>query len=447
MISDRLTGSSFLSNCGVATSAMPHENLVDSGLSSGLANGTNPLNGLRSSGPQKPAANIFVVVTNTQSGNLKLIICFCVLPVSVPMESDKYVQTTAPAPTLVGRKRYVLVPAAILVAYVCYLAFAEPLLFSIDFDKARILVASMAAFFFIGLLVWADKENDKDKLWEDVLSRHLENSDRTKLADVQLADLLPAENHELSAALDSPMASNFDSSDTPGLQIHRWVGNIVCFLGRYGALVVAMQIANFVLRWPLGGYTKSDLISGSVIVIVGFIAALPVVLIWLFNRSKPLLASTGYKKLKPTLAKHRCYAYFKYHRQVLLDHGFEELFDAQFDSTICTFFASSNRDLIVEVGIGNYGRFYFGARTVTEDGTMFHTHSGGFDPRAAKHPDSVQVNTCQSKPIETLLRKHAVALTNRLIKSKTRLVVLKDQIIDQLFLANRFRYTPMNFWK
>ena len=127
------------------------------------------------------------------------------------MESNKYVKNAAPTPTLVGCKRYVLIPATLLVAYFCYLAFAEPLIYSVDFDKAKMLFAGMAVFLFIGLLVWADKENDKDKLWEELLSKRLANSDRTKLADVQLADLLPAENHELSAALDSPMASNFDS--------------------------------------------------------------------------------------------------------------------------------------------------------------------------------------------------------------------------------------------
>ena len=125
------------------------------------------------------------------------------------MESNKYAQTTAPTPTLVGRKRYVLVPAALLIAYFCYLAFAEPLIFSVDFDKAKIVFACMAAFIFLGLLVWADKENDKDKLWEVLLNKRLENSNRTKLADVQLADLLPDECHELSGALDVPMASNF----------------------------------------------------------------------------------------------------------------------------------------------------------------------------------------------------------------------------------------------
>ena len=363
------------------------------------------------------------------------------------MESNKFVQTTALAPTLVGRKRYLLVPAALLLAYLCYLTFAEPLIFSVDFDKAKILFACVAVFFFMGLLVWASNENDKDKAWEELLNKHLENSKRNKLDDVKLADLLPDESCELSAALDAPMASSFHSSDTPGFQLHRWVANIASMLFQFGALMILMEIMKLVIHSTLGKYSESDLIVGITFSIAGVIFMLPAVMIWLFNRDIPLLTRTGYKKIDPALAKHRRYAFFKYHRQVLLDHGFEELFDAQFDSTVCTFFASANRDLIVEVGIGNYGRFYYGARTATEDGTMFHTRSGGLNPETINNPESVQLNICQSKPIETLLRKHAVMLTSRLIKSKTRLVILKDQVIDQLFLANRFRCTPVNFLK
>ena len=363
------------------------------------------------------------------------------------MESNKFVQTTAPTPTLVGRKRYFLVPAALLVAYFCYLAFAEPLIYSVDFDKAKMLFAGMAVFLFIGLLVWADKENDKDKLWEELLNKRLANSDRTKLADVQLANLLPDESHKLAAALEAPMVSNFDSSDTPGLQIHRWIVNPAWILAHYGAFGIAMQAMNLALRWPLGGYTKSDLTVGITFSIAGVILMLPAVTIWLFNRRKPLFTSTGYKKIDTTSAKHRRHAFFKYHRQVLLDHGFEELFDAQYDSTICTFFASSNRDLIVEVGIGDFGRFYYSARTVADDGTMLHTRSNGFNQSIPNNPESVLIDICHNKPIETLLRKHAVTLANRLTKSKTRLVILKDQIIDQLFLANRFRRAPVSLFR
>ena len=363
------------------------------------------------------------------------------------MESNKYVKNAAPTPTLVGCKRYVLIPATLLVAYFCYLAFAEPLIYSVDFDKAKMLFAGMAVFLFIGLLVWADKENDKDKLWEELLSKRLANSDRTKLADVQLADLLPDESRNLAAALEAPMVSNFDSSDTPGLQIHRWIVNPAWLLAHYGALMIFLEITKLAIHSALGKYSESDLIVGITFSIAGVIFMLPAATIWLFNRSKPLFTSTGYKKTDTTSAKHRRYAFFKYHRQVLLDHGFEELFDAQYDSTICTFFASSNRDLIVEVGIGNFGRFYYGARTVAEDGTMLHTRSNGFNERLPNNPESVLIDICHNKPIETLLRKHTVTLANRLTKSKTRLVILKDQIIDQLFLANRFRRAPVSLFR
>ena len=215
-------------------------------------------------------------------------------------------------------------------------------------------------------------------------------------------------------------------------------------MAHYGALILAMNIVELTIRWPLGGYTESDLVVDIIFSIAGVILMLPAVTIWFFNRSKPLLTSTGYKKIDTKSAKHSRYAFFKYHRQVLLDHGFEELFDAKYDSTICTFFASSNSDLIVEVGIGNFGRCYYAARTVSEDGTMFHTRSNGLTTHP-NNPESVLGDICLNKPIETLLRKHAVTLTSHLTESKTRLVILKDQIIDQLFLANRFRRGPASF--
>lgn len=353
------------------------------------------------------------------------------------MESNKFAQTTVPTPTFVGRKRYVLVPATLVVAFLGYLAFIEPLVFSVEFDTTRILLVSMAAFFFMGLLVWADKENDKDKAWEEILSKHLENSRRNKLVSTQLADLLPDGSEELSATLNSPMASNFDSADPTGSQLNRWFSKGAFMLVHMGAYMIAMPIVQMVFYWLMGKFTESHLSVSIITQLIGGIALLPAVFIWVFYR-KPILTSTSYRRIETASAKHRRYAFYKYHQQVLLDSGFTELCDVQFDSTICTFFGNSNRDLIAEVGVFN-GRCYYGARSATEDGKMFHTRSGGFEPAALYNPDSVQIKICEGKPIEALLRNHAVTLTNHLLKSNTRVVALDDQLIDQLFLANRFR--------
>jgi len=81
------------------------------------------------------------------------------------MQPNQFVRNTAPTPHLVGCKRYFLLAAAAGTLGLSYLAFVEPLLFGTEFDKAQIVFAFLAAFFFLGLLVWASTENDKDKVW------------------------------------------------------------------------------------------------------------------------------------------------------------------------------------------------------------------------------------------------------------------------------------------
>jgi len=216
---------------------------------------------------------------------------------------------------------------------------------------------------------------------------------------------------------------------------------IVSQLASFGKLAVLMQIIKLPTLWVIRKATPSEVDVAIVFLIAGVILLIPYGLIKLLNRPQHLLRSTGYTKIDTASAKHRRYDFYKFHRQVLLDNGFEELFDARFDSTTCTFFASSNRDMIAEVGIFNYGRSYYGVRTVTEDGTLYESRSGGFKKGTPSDPESIQLCIFEKMPLENLLREHAKRLANCLQASKSRLVILKDQVIDHLFLANRYRYT------
>ena len=355
------------------------------------------------------------------------------------MAPQKNARASAPTPFMAGYKRYFLLEAAVLVAFLGYYAFVEPFLFGVEFQKPKIVFAGLAAFLFMGLLVWASNENDKDKVWGELLSKYLEDPTRSQRDDIQLADFLPENSQELTATLNVPLASDLKSPDAPGYQLNRRLFSIASLMAYFGALVAANQLLRLPIVWSMGEIRASDVDLAIIFIAMGAVLLIPYGLIKLLSR-RPLLLSTGYSRLDKDSAKHRRYNFCKFHRQILLDNGFEELFDARFDSTRCTFFVSSNRDMVAEVGVNRYGRMYYGVRTVTEDGTLYQSRSGGFIPGSPSVSESVQLYVSEKMPIEDLLRKHAVLLAKRLLESKSRLVILKDKVIDQLFLANRFRH-------
>ena len=357
------------------------------------------------------------------------------------MDSNNYVTTTTPIPFLVRCKRYYLLAAAAAVVLLSgYAAFVQPFLFSTEFNKAQVVFTAVLGFFFLGLVVWASKENDKDKVWGELLAKRLSTVDRSLRDKIEIADLLPEDNPELLARLSVPLAADFISKDTPGRQLNHRTHKIASALSHGGYLIVCLESAQLVLLWLIGKFESPNVDVTVALLIAGAISLIPYELIKRFNQSKPLFQSTAYARIDRDSAKHRRYKFYKYNRQILLDNGFKELFDARYDSTICTFFASSNRDMIAEVGIFEYGRLYYGVRTVAEDGTMYESRSGGLRAGNRDTPESVQLCIFERMPIENLLREHAVGLAKRLKESKSRLVILKDQVIDRLFLGNRFRY-------
>ena len=357
------------------------------------------------------------------------------------MQPNQFVKNTAPTPCLVGLKRYVLLAAVVGLLGLSYFAFVVPIISASDFDKPTVVFACLAIFFFFGLLVWASNEEDKDKVWGELLSKRLSDPNRSTRDDIQLADLLPEDSHELQKALNVHLASKIDSTDTPGWQMNRRLLKIVSIMASFGLQAIALQAVQLFMSWAIQGADAAKTQVALFFWITGAVLVIPYGAIKLLTRPSPLLRSTGYRRIDSESAKHRRYEFYKFHRQVLLDNGFEELFDARFNSTSCTFFASSNRDTIAEIGIFDYGRMYYGVRTVVEDGTMFTTRSAGFTDIKLSTPDTIHLCICKKMPLENLLRKHAVLLAIRLKDSKSRLVTLKDQVIDHIFLANRYRYT------
>ena len=362
------------------------------------------------------------------------------------MDPNTFIETNAPTPILVGRKRYFLLGAAILVLWLTYVALVEPLLFATKFETPIVFLACLVTSLFLGLLVWASIENDKDKVWGELLSKRLSNSDRSLRDNIQLADLLPENSRELKTTLSGPLVSDLKSKDVSGRQFNRRILQIVSLMAFFGIYAIFTESLKLGMLWLTGNLKPVNVDLAIMFFFGGMMLLIPSGIIALFNRSTTLLQGTGYTRIDRNSAKHRRYDFYKFNRQVLLDNGFEELFDARFDSTSCTFFASSNRDMIAEVGVFEYGRMYYGVKTATEDGKLFETRSGGFKKGEPSNPSAIQVCLCEKMPLEKLLRKHAVMLASNLMKSKSRLIILKDQVIDRLFLANRFRFTAWSMF-